>query len=189
MESSYAPSQRLRSSLMCFAKSAKRQRKTFVIFGDAWFLMFSYQTRTIIPAIMHFLHGRTGWRLSPAYDMNLSPLEIGGGTHNMAFNEEERTGSLEILLPVSEYFGVNLASAKQIAAEVAAAVSDWPGAVKRMERVGKITIRRSEIEKVSSAFRTDEIEAALIYRTSVESPEGKKRKKSRRRASAPNQVQ
>jgi serine/threonine-protein kinase HipA len=128
------------------------------------------------------LRGGSGWRLSPAYDMNPNPLD--GDIHVMAFNEDEHAGSLALLLSVSEYFGINLATAKQIAAEVAAAVKDWLPAVKRMERAGKITIGKPEIEKVSSAFKADEIKTALSYRISVGPPEGRKQKKKQKKVAA-----
>src|SRR5262245_5594556 len=110
------------------------------------------------------LRGQKGWRLSPAYDMNPCPADIGGGIHNLALNELDRTGSLEIALSVAEYFGLNLAVAKQIASEVAMAVSGWRSVA------GRSKIDKFEIERMSSAFKDEEIETALSYRTVTASP-------------------
>ena len=129
------------------------------------------------------LHGAKGWRLSPAYDMNPCPADISGGIHNLALNELDRTGSLEIALSVAEYFGLKLADAKQIASEVATAVSGWRTVASRTR------IDQFEIERMSSAFKEEEIETALAYRAvaanAVRKPSsGGKQKKGRKKRTA-----
>lgn len=136
------------------------------------------------------LRGEKGWRLSPAYDMNPSPADISGGIHNLALNELDRTGSLEIALSVAGYFGLKLADAKQIASEVATAVSGWRAVASRTK------IDQFEIERVSSAFKEEEIETALSYRAMVASPvrkpssggKQKKQKKGRKKRTASNKA-
>src|SRR5262245_1292036 len=61
-----------------------------------------------------FLRGEKGWRLSPAFDMNPCPRDI-GAMHVLALDELDHTGSLEIALSTSNYFGVRLSEAKRIA--------------------------------------------------------------------------
>jgi len=105
------------------------------------------------------LRGEKGWHLSPAFDMNPTPADISGEMHVLALNELDHTGSLEIGLSTAEYFGLKLAEAKQVAGEVAAAVASWKTAAEAME------VSQREIEMMSSAFRQDDIEVALSFRT------------------------
>ena len=77
-----------------------------------------------------FLHVGTGWRLSPAYDLNPCPIDVKPRAHVLALNEVDTASSLETVLEVAEQFGIKLARAKEIAGEVGAAVSDWKVAAK-----------------------------------------------------------
>lgn len=108
-----------------------------------------------------FLRGERGWRLSPAYDVNPTPADISGGVHVLALNEVDRAGSLEIAMSVAEYFGLKLFEARAIAGEVAAAVAGWKAVAERFGVDGH------EIERVSSAFRQEDLDLALSLRETV----------------------
>lgn len=105
------------------------------------------------------LRGEKGWRLSPAYDMNPCPRDMSNGMHQLALNEFEHTGSLEIVLSVGDYFGLKTAEAKSIAGEVARAVTEWKSVAKQHG------IGSDEIEQLSSAFQEDDIGTALSLKT------------------------
>jgi hypothetical protein len=103
--------------------------------------------------------------------MNPSPADISGGMHVLALNELDHTGSLEIALSVAEYFALELTAAKQVAGEVARAITSWMPVAERMG------IRQHEIERMSSAFPQEDIETALSYRTVVAGAEHKRERK------------
>jgi serine/threonine-protein kinase HipA len=103
------------------------------------------------------LLGPNGWRLSPAFDMNPCPFDVGGGLHALAINEEDRTGSLDIALSVAGYFGLSQMEARAIAGDVGLAVAEW----KKIASL--IKIPKSEIERISSAFAHNDLEQALTY--------------------------
>jgi serine/threonine-protein kinase HipA len=105
------------------------------------------------------LRGDKGWRLSPAYDMNPCPRDVSNGMHQLALNELDHTGSLEIAMSVAEYFGLKMTEAKSIAGEVASAVTHWKSVA---ERRG---ITAGEIEQLSSAFQEDDLQVALSFKT------------------------
>jgi serine/threonine-protein kinase HipA len=131
-----------------------------------------------------FLRGRSGWRLSPAFDMNPCPLDI-GSMHVLALNEFDHTGSLDIALSTSDYFGLKFSDAKHIAGEVGASVSTWKATAEKMG------IKKHEIERMASAFLEDDIKTASSYSVAVavaapaqERPVKKKQNKGRTRSSS-----
>lgn len=72
-----------------------------------------------------FLYNRngSGWRLSPAYDMN--PVPDSRFLSTAITDDGNNSASLDLALSVAEYFGLKQDEAKQIAGEVARAVSQW----------------------------------------------------------------
>ena len=129
-----------------------------------------------------FLRGKKGWRLSPAFDMNPCPSDI-GAMHVLALDELDRTGSLEIALSTSDYFGVKLSEAKRIAGEVGASVSRWKPVAEKMG------IKKHEIDRMASAFLDGDIKTALSYRLTLAIPAQeraakKKQKPARKRSAA-----
>jgi serine/threonine-protein kinase HipA len=101
---------------------------------------------------------RGGWRLAPAFDMNPSPVDVGGRIHVLAIDEEERTGSLDLALSVAGYFGLLQQEAVAIAGEVGAAVARW------RETALAHKISKSEIDRLSSAFDHADLQRALAGR-------------------------
>ncbi len=69
--------------------------------------------------------GAGGWRLSPAYDMNPTPLDVKARILSLAIDEADDTASLDVALGMARQCGLKLPAAKEIIAEVEAAVSLW----------------------------------------------------------------
>jgi serine/threonine-protein kinase HipA len=90
--------------------------------------------------------GPAGWRLSPVYDVNPVPVDVKPRILTTTINLEDGTASMELAFEVANYFGLSAASAKNIAAEVAQAVTGWPRVAK------KLGIVRAEIDRMASAF-------------------------------------
>ena len=54
-----------------------------------------------------FLHGgREGWRLSPAYDLNLIPVNVRPRALSTAIDMDDPTASIELALETFEYYGL-----------------------------------------------------------------------------------
>ncbi|MEP7350321.1 MAG: HipA domain-containing protein [Sphingorhabdus sp.] len=69
--------------------------------------------------------GAGGWRLSPAYDMNPTPLDVKARILSLAIDEADDTASLEVALCVVRQCGLRLPAAKEIIGEVQTAVAQW----------------------------------------------------------------
>lgn len=91
-----------------------------------------------------FLLTASGWRLSPAYDIN--PVETGFGL-KLNVSENDNAIDLNLAVDVSAYFRLKKEEANQIIQEVKAAVSNW----KKLALTAGIS--KGEIELKSNAFR------------------------------------
>lgn len=91
---------------------------------------------------------REGWRLSPAYDLNPTPIDIKPRILSLAIDESDASASLDLAFEVAEYFGMKPKAARMVADEVAVAVSQWRQIAKSLGLSGK------EIKRMESAFRT-----------------------------------
>lgn len=91
-----------------------------------------------------------GWRLSPAYDLNPVPVDIRPRVLSTAIDLDDPTASIELALETAGYYGLKHKDAKDIAAEVADAVSGWRGAASRLG------IASREIERMASAFEHED---------------------------------
>jgi len=91
-----------------------------------------------------FILNKTGWQLSPAYDINPSIDKEG-----LSLNIDSNTNSLDLELAksVGEYFQLNENRMDDILKETKVAVKNWK------TEAAKIGISRSEIALMSSAFR------------------------------------
>lgn len=101
--------------------------------------------------------GPQGWTLSPAFDLNPVPLEIKPRILSTAITFDDATASLELAMEVAEYFEVDAAQARRIAAEVGNATGHW-----RSEAEG-LGISKAEIERMASAFDHSDLAAARSY--------------------------
>jgi serine/threonine-protein kinase HipA len=98
--------------------------------------------------------GPAGWRLSPAYDLNPVPVDIRPRILSTAINEDDNTASLALALEVAGYFELEDAVAREIAAEVAKAVSDWRAEAARHG------LSNAEIDRMASAFDHEDMRLA-----------------------------
>ena len=92
-----------------------------------------------------------GWRLAPAYDLNPMPVDVKPRHHALTLDESDDASSIDTVISVAEYFGLKLAQAKQIAAEVAAAVLGW------REVADANGLTPAQVERMASAFEHEDI--------------------------------
>ena len=103
---------------------------------------------------LNYRDGLTGWRLSPAYDLNPVPADIKPRILSTAIDLDDSTASLELALSVASYFELSHSEAKQIAGEVGAVVKNW-------RRVAiKVGLSAAEIERMASAFEHEDLKLA-----------------------------
>ena len=98
--------------------------------------------------------GDGGWRLSPAYDLNPTPVEFGGRTLTTAIVEGDPSASLELAFETAAYYGIRPPRARKIASEVATAIGRW------REEAHRHGIPKREQELMASAFEHNELERA-----------------------------
>ncbi len=91
-----------------------------------------------------FILEKTGWRLSPAYDIN--PTSNGEGL-KLNISQYDNSQSLDLALSVVQYFRINEAKAKLIIEKVKKAVSKWK------IHAEKLSISRQKQNLMSRAFR------------------------------------
>jgi serine/threonine-protein kinase HipA len=96
-----------------------------------------------------FLRDTRGWQLTPAFDMNPSPL--GRRTHAIAFDDRDSSGSFNLALSVAPQFGISRADAANIGAEVGASVAKWREVAKRYK------LSSSHISFMATAFEHGDI--------------------------------
>ncbi|MGP9766995.1 type II toxin-antitoxin system HipA family toxin [Halomonas sp. AOP13-D3-9] len=99
--------------------------------------------------------GRGGWMLSPAYDLNPTPVDMKARILTTNIDLDEGTCSLGLLEEAAEYFGLGLKSARTIIREVAEATQTWQSVAK------EVGARRTEITRMSSAFEHEDLQLAL----------------------------
>ena len=103
--------------------------------------------------------GPAGWRLSPAYDLNPVPADIKPRVLTTAIDLDDAKASLQRALDVAGYFELRSDEAREIAGQVARAVSSW-----RREAV-KLGLAPRQIERMASAFEHEDLKEALAFRT------------------------
>lgn len=96
-----------------------------------------------------------GWRLSPAYDINPTPIDIKPRHLSTAIDEDDDRASLELALSVSGKFGLPILEAKKIAKEIGVVTAKW------REEAKKNNIKTQEIERMASAFDHADLNKAL----------------------------
>jgi serine/threonine-protein kinase HipA len=101
-----------------------------------------------------FLWVGSGWRLSPAYDLNPVPSDIKPRILTTAIDLDDGTASLKLAFHVAAYFELDPLEARAIAAQVGRVVATWR---KEAARIG-LTV--SEIDRMASAFEHEDLKAA-----------------------------
>jgi len=98
---------------------------------------------------------RTGWSLSPAYDLNPVPTDMKARILTTNINLDEGTCSLDLLEEAAEYFSLGLHQARAIIKDVAKATAKWRDVAQ------KTGARASEIHRMASAFEHEDLRRAL----------------------------
>lgn len=101
------------------------------------------------------LYDYHGWILSPAYDINPTPIDIKPRYLTTAIDEYETQASVELLLETSSFYGISLKEAQKLCFEAAEVVKNW-----RQEALS-FSFNNSEIERMSSAFEHADLKKAL----------------------------
>ena len=96
----------------------------------------------------------TGWRLSPAYDLNPVPVDIKPRILTTAINEDDGTASLDLAISVAAYFGLDDGRARDIAASVGAAIATW------RDEGARFGLTKPELTRMASAFEHADLRAA-----------------------------
>jgi serine/threonine-protein kinase HipA len=98
---------------------------------------------------------KSGWTLSPAYDLNPVPADLKARMLSTNINLEESTCSIDLLEASADYFALSLAEARLILKQVAVATSSW--------RTVALEVGASsqEIHRMASAFEHDALIQAL----------------------------
>ena len=98
---------------------------------------------------------RSGWTLSPAYDLNPVPADLKARVLATNIDLEESTCSIDLLEASAGYFALSLGEARVILKEVAAATSIWRDVARQVGAPAK------EIHRMASAFEHDALQQAL----------------------------
>lgn len=91
-----------------------------------------------------------GWRLSPAYDMNPTPIDIKPRILTTTIAFDDTSASLELAMAVAKDFRLSKDQAGQIIKEVGSSVSQW------REVALKLGLQKRECDRMDSAFRAGE---------------------------------
>lgn len=99
--------------------------------------------------------GNAGWRLSPAYDLNPTPVEVKPRFLSTAIDLEDTSASIELALEVAPYFGMKEDDARTVVRDVARITRDWRHAAQRSG------LSRPAMDAMASAFEHRDLDAAL----------------------------
>ena len=94
-----------------------------------------------------FILGPSGWRLSPAYDLNPSPY---GRGLSLAVSDTDNSLSLDLALEVCEFFRIRKDYGRDIINRVTSSVRNWRHYAK------SLGIARGEQDRMSPAFSVTE---------------------------------
>ena len=89
--------------------------------------------------------GRSGWSLSPVYDLNPTPVDVRPRILTTNIDFDEATCSLDLVESVAGEFGMALADAREIIGEVGRSVATW------RDVAADAGARRNEIRRMESA--------------------------------------
>ena len=101
------------------------------------------------------LRDRTGWSLSPAYDLNPTPVDLKARILSTNIDLDEGTCSIGLVESAAGYFGMSLEQARRVLRQVADATRQWRAVA------GEVGIRAAQIERMASAFEHEDLVAAL----------------------------
>ena len=99
--------------------------------------------------------GQGGWILSPAYDLNPTPVDVKARILTTNIDLDEGTCSVELLQETAGYFGLGDRQARAIIREVAEVSRTWRVVAE------EVSARHAEITRMASAFEHEDLQAAL----------------------------
>lgn len=97
----------------------------------------------------------SGWRLSPAYDLNPTPIDIKPRVLSTAIDLIDPRASVDLVLDVAHYFDIDSLQAKKILKEVGLATALW------RKEAAKLKIKKAEIDRMASAFEHDDLQKTI----------------------------
>ena len=99
--------------------------------------------------------GNKGWSLSPAYDLNPTPVDVHQRILTTNISLEDGTCDIDLVLSVAEFFSMAAPEAKTIVKEVATSTATW------REAAAALGARKNEIQRMESAFEHSDLKKAL----------------------------
>ncbi|MFH2008137.1 MAG: type II toxin-antitoxin system HipA family toxin [bacterium] len=108
-----------------------------------------------------FLRSARGWVLSPAFDLNPIPTDVRPRIHALALDDQSPRSSLQTLLDVAGYMGLDPADAEEIVGQAARATSGWRRAARA------VGLDRAQVERMASAFEHADLDLALRVATGL----------------------
>jgi len=99
--------------------------------------------------------GQGGWVLSPAYDLNPTPVDVKARILTTNIDLDEGTCSVELLQETAGYFGLGDRQSCTIIREVAEVTCTWQAVA------AEVGAKRAEITRMASAFEHEDLQAAL----------------------------
>jgi len=87
-----------------------------------------------------------GWRLSPVYDINPTPIEIKARILSTAIDFNDTSASLATAMAVAKEFRLSKIQANKIIHEVGIAVKQW------RQIAAKFNLAKQECDRMASAF-------------------------------------
>ena len=96
--------------------------------------------------------GAGGWRLSPAYDMNPTPVDVKARVLSLAIDEADDTASLDVAFRMSRQCGLRQPAAREIVGEVQTAVAQWRNCA------ASYGLNARDVARMASAFEHEEAE-------------------------------
>jgi serine/threonine-protein kinase HipA len=92
-----------------------------------------------------------GWRLSPAYDLNPTPIDIKPRILTTNITEDDGTASLGLAYEVATQFEIDANEARKITRKIAEVVFQW-------RKVGEeLGISKFELNRMASAFDHEDL--------------------------------
>lgn len=98
-----------------------------------------------------------GWILSPAYDLNPVPVDLGRRILTTKISFEDGTCDINLVLEQAEYFGLSNKEAKAIIKEVAVETAGWRTVA------AAAGASKAEVDRMQSAFEHDDLKKALTF--------------------------
>jgi serine/threonine-protein kinase HipA len=99
--------------------------------------------------------GGQGWSLSPAYDLNPTPVDMRQRILTTNISLDEGTCDIDLVLSVAEFFSLTAREAKTIVKEVGTATARWRNVATALGA------RNAEIQRMESAFEHIDLTNAL----------------------------